>query len=233
MAIRAARGYRTMSYEAACVLVGSIPWDIEASALASLFYWREEALARGLRPAPREIEVRRSELRQRSIDEWALRLEQPSFGVRTVEAVRPVLSQWMARQHGLLTFRLTQVLSGHGCFGGYLCRIARREPSAVCHHCDDCADEDAQHTLEGCPAWAEERAELCAVVGDDLSLPTVVKAIVESETSWNAVQAFAEQVMLSKEAAERERENTTDLAIRRRRTGRRRRAYGLHLQPPQ
>ncbi|XP_053616806.1 uncharacterized protein LOC128678919 [Plodia interpunctella] len=201
--------------------------------LAFLFKWREEALARGHRPAPREIAGRRNELCQRSIQELSHRLGRPSAGRRTVEAIRPVLAQRLAKQHGSLSYRLTQMLSGHGCFGGYLCRIAEREPSAVCHHCDGCADEDAQHTLEDCPAWDEDSAQLRAVVGDDLSLPAVVRQMADSETSWTAVQAFAESVMLRKEAAEREREDTTDLPIRRRRTGRRRRAYALHLLPPQ
>ncbi|XP_053626030.1 uncharacterized protein LOC128683939 [Plodia interpunctella] len=233
MATRAVRGYRTISFEAASVLAGSLPWDLEAKILASLFDWREEASARGDRLAPREIAGRRGELYQRAVEEWSQRLEQPTAGSRTVEALCPVLGQWLARQHGQLTFRLTQILSGHGCFGGYLCRIAGREPSAVCHHCDGCADEDAQHTLEDCPAWDEDRTQLRAVVGDDLSLPAVVRQMADSETSWTAVQAFAESVMLRKEAAEREREDTTDLPIRRRRTGRRRRAYALHLLPPQ
>ncbi|XP_060810131.1 uncharacterized protein LOC132904229 [Amyelois transitella] len=224
--------YLKQQQQAASVLAGSIPWDLEAKTLASLFFWREEAVAQGHRLAPREIAGRRNELCQRSIEEWSQRLEQPTAGRRTVEAVRPVLGQWLARQHGSLTYRLTQMLSGHGCFGGYLCLIGR-EPSAICHHCDGCADEDAQHTLEVCPAWDQDRAELRAVVGDDLSLPAVVRQMVDSERSWTAVQTFAESVMLRKEAAERVREDTSDLPIRRRRTGRRRRAYALHLLPPQ
>lgn len=41
---------------------------------------------------------------------------------------------------------------------------------------------------------------------DDLSLPTVVKAMVDSEASWQAVSAFCEAVLLEKEVAERARE---------------------------
>ena len=76
-----------------------------------------------------------------------------------------------------------EVLTGHGCFGGYLCRIAGREPDARCHHCDDCLDETAQHTLEVCLAWASQRRALRDVIGDDLSLPAVVKAMAGRETS--------------------------------------------------
>ena len=34
MAIRAARGYRTISFEAACVLAGSPPWDLVAESFS-------------------------------------------------------------------------------------------------------------------------------------------------------------------------------------------------------
>ncbi|XP_053616798.1 uncharacterized protein LOC128678912 [Plodia interpunctella] len=103
----------------------------------------------------------------------------------------------------------------------YLCCIADRKLTAVCHHCDGCGHE----TLEDCPAWAEDRVALCAVVGLPpqqsaakgllLSLPIVVHRMVDSGTSWTAVQALAECVILRKEAAERERKDTTDLADRR------------------
>ncbi|KAG6443194.1 hypothetical protein O3G_MSEX002731 [Manduca sexta] len=37
MAVRASRGYRTISYEAACLLARFPPWDLEAKTLASLY----------------------------------------------------------------------------------------------------------------------------------------------------------------------------------------------------
>ncbi|XP_063825300.1 uncharacterized protein LOC135074849 [Ostrinia nubilalis] len=46
-------------------------------------------------------------------------------------AIGPVLDQWLERPHGFLTFRLAQVLTGHGCFGSYLQRIGREESPCV------------------------------------------------------------------------------------------------------
>ena len=60
--------------------------------------------------------------------------------------------------------------------------------------------------------------------GGDLSLPAIVRKMVGSGGSWDAVVSFCEQTMSQKEAVEREREITTDLPLRSRRTGRRRRA---------
>jgi len=100
-----------------------------------------------------------------------------------------------------VTFHLAQVLTGHGCFGDYLCRI-KKEPTTQCHHCT--ADQDsAQHTLEFCPPWAEERRVLVSEVGADLSLGTVMAAMVSRETAWRAVVSFCSKVMLQKEEQER------------------------------
>ncbi|XP_076301788.1 uncharacterized protein LOC143219866 [Lasioglossum baleicum] len=112
-----------------------------------------------------------------------------------------------------LTFRLTQVLSGHGCFGEYLHRMGR-EPTAQCHHCDAEVDT-ARHTLEECRAWAGPRRALCfAVEGWDLSLPVVLVRMIESERSWRAVTSFCEEVMSRKEVAERAREADPNSARR-------------------
>ncbi|XP_072941879.1 uncharacterized protein [Epargyreus clarus] len=89
-----------------------------------------------------------------------------------------------------------------------------------------------RHTLEECPAWDSQRRVLVAAVGPDLLLLAFVKAIVESERSWKKVKSFYEDVILQKEAAEREREKSSKLPIRSRKTGRRRRAPHAHFLPP-
>ncbi|XP_026731847.1 uncharacterized protein LOC113496728 [Trichoplusia ni] len=126
---------------------------------------------------------------------------------------------------------MAQILSGHGCFGNYLLRIARREATPCCHHCND-SEDNAQHTLEVCPAWAIQRQTVVAVVGGDLSLPSVVASMVGSEESWRAVAEFSDEVMALKESAERERELSTTLPIRARRTRAKRRADNALFQPP-
>lgn len=163
--------------------------------------------------------------------QWTQRLEVPTAGHWTITGVRECLAEWVTRQHGSLSFRLTQILSGHGCFGRYLHKVAEREQSSRCHHCE--ADEDtAQHTLQFCPAWEEQRVVLVAEIGADLELPAIVQSMVSSATAWEAVAAFCEQVMQQKEAAERGREeNPLAPPNRRRRTGRRRRLHGL-MEPP-
>jgi hypothetical protein len=231
IAQRAIRGYCTISAEAACLLAGSLPWDLDARTLAALYQWRQEARVRGDLLAPQEIQQRRTDLLQEAVDRWRQRLERPSAGFRTIEAVRPVLHDWVERRSGVLSFHLTQVLTGHGCFGSFLHKILQREPTPECHECGAGVDS-AQHTLAECSAWTEQRARLVAVVGHDLSLPAVVEAMVGGDRSWKAMASFCEDVMAQKEAAEREREiNPASQPMRRKRVGRRRLANDRRLPP--
>ena len=133
-------------------------------------------------------------------------MSQPSAGHATIAAISPLFEEWLERRHGVLTFRLTQVLTGHGSFGRFLCRIGREETPG-CHHCVDRPEDTVEHTVEVCPAWAEHRRVLTeAIGGGDLSRPALVQAMVRSERAWEAVTSFCEAVMLAKEEAERVRE---------------------------
>lgn len=64
-----------------------------------------------------------ADLRARTqVDRWVEYLSTPGlFGFRTVKAMRPCLTKMAARRGRRLTYRLAQVLFGHGCFGEYLC----------------------------------------------------------------------------------------------------------------
>ncbi|KAL0852222.1 hypothetical protein ABMA28_000440 [Loxostege sticticalis] len=209
-----------------------MPWDLHALVLAALYQWRGDQRSQGQRPAPREVEAERARLEQSAVERWRDRLAVSRAGRRTCQALLPVLEEWMRRGHGRLSYRLTQVLTGHGCFGAYLAQIGR-ELTGRCHHCDGREEDTAQHTLESCPAWAREREDLIAVVGGDLSLAAVVARMAGSREAFVAVQTFCESVLLQKEEAERVREASADAPmIRRRRTGRWRGRFALLLPPP-
>ncbi|XP_011135357.2 uncharacterized protein LOC105180776 [Harpegnathos saltator] len=106
---------------------------------------------------------------------WKRMLAHAKYGRRVVEAVQPCLHEWVGRDFGTLTYRLTQVFIGHGCF------------------------------VQDCPAWVEEREVVVRELGRDFSLPTVVRSMLESERNWGIFASFCEAVMLQKEAAEETR----------------------------
>ncbi|XP_045445803.1 uncharacterized protein LOC123653867 [Melitaea cinxia] len=65
------------------------------------------------------------------------------------------------------------VFSGHGCFGKYLHQITRQKATPACHKFG-VPEDTALHTLEVCAAWDSQRRALSAVLGRDLSLPSIV-----------------------------------------------------------
>ncbi|XP_041976465.1 uncharacterized protein LOC121731176 [Aricia agestis] len=203
MATRAVRGYRTISRDAACLLAA--------------------VHEGGSNPLPDAVRRWRAESSERSLDLWAERLEEPLVSVALIEAIRPLFKEWVNRKHGALSFHLTQMLTGHGCFGQYLCQTARRESDTRCHHCLDERDT-AEHTMTTCPSWMEQRTALTAVIGMDLSLPAIIRAMLSSEIAWQAVNDFAQEVITAKEEAERRREQEALDPLRRPRRRRMRRS---------
>ncbi|XP_037298298.1 uncharacterized protein LOC119190437 [Manduca sexta] len=229
----AVKGYQRVSYDLlrGGLLAGFPPWDLEAKTLASLYLWYEMLLARGFRPAPQEVANEKTRLQQFLEAEWEQSLEHFSFGTVTIEAIRPIFAEWLWRQQGSLTFRTTQILSGKDASGstcvesytgtsrryfGAGCRRIRRQPAPGYHHCE-CEEDSALHTLAVCRAWDSLRQNLLTTVGGNLSLTTVVAAMVENEDGWNSVATFCEQVTSAKEAAVRESERSIGLPFRSRR----------------
>jgi len=133
--------------------------------------------------------------------QWTILASRPgAAGGRLRDALLPHLPAWVDRSWDGLMFRVTQLLTGHGCFGSYLLRIGKVQ--SLCPHCG-LEDDTADHTLQSCPTWTEDRAVLIGTLGSDLSLTGVIGAISSSRESWVAFAGFAESVMRRKEDAER------------------------------
>ena len=205
MAIRTIRAYRTVSGEAALTLAGMVPFDQLAKGYAEI-YWgtRDNAGQVSDEARGRAEQLKQQALRCASLN-WKRELVQAGAGNRrVVGAILPNWEQWTESGPATLTYRTTQILTGHGCFGDYLKRIGA-ESTAVCHHCGGDPDS-AQHTLEECPAFSAQRAALTAVIGPVLSPAALIAALLSGGRKMNAVTSFCEEVISFKEAAERQRE---------------------------
>ncbi|XP_043597818.1 uncharacterized protein LOC122574368 [Bombus pyrosoma] len=161
-AIRIVRGYRTISYVSASVLAASFPFELQALAPRRVYQHLRGLGSSGLTPpvAGQVASDVREEARMETWERWHSDLLAED-AVRAHRGVRAVLSNWEAwRDRGglPLTFRMTQVLTGHEAFGKYLLRIQRE----ITDTCDQCQEEQdtAQHALELCPAWADQRRVL-------------------------------------------------------------------------
>lgn len=206
MILRVARTYRTVSRSAAQILAGIPPITLLAEEQRKMYQALCLRKRRGIGTSEKIRLRMRHHFRQKTMDSWQRELatEMARAGGRVLLALQPVLDEWTNRTHGFMTYRMAQIITGHGCFGTFLHRIGKEE-TPRCHHCEATLDT-AQHTLAVCPAWTDEREELWAFVGEDLSLPATIKAILQSEEKWRSFSLFCEIVLEQKEQAERERQ---------------------------
>ncbi|KMQ84438.1 reverse transcriptase [Lasius niger] len=93
----------------------------------------------------------------RMYNEWREFLERPNTpGEWTKMAIVLTLEAWMARDSGSgsMSFHLSQVMTGHGCFANFLRRIGKRMDAT----CDFCGEEDdVFYTIRECPVWDPQR----------------------------------------------------------------------------
>jgi hypothetical protein len=184
-AIRIARGYRTISHASASVLAASPPFELQALALQQVYdHLRDLGSGDGgTQPTncDRPVQDVLREVKRRIWERWRSQLleEDTTRPHRAVRAIFPNWEAWRDRGGVPLTFRMTQVLTGHGVFGEYLLKT-QREVSSICHHCQE--EEDmAQHTLERCPAWEEPRRVLRLIIGDRLAPEAVIEATTRGQ----------------------------------------------------
>ncbi|GAB1860790.1 Reverse transcriptase [Camponotus japonicus] len=204
IAIRVISGYRTVSTDASLLLARIYPSELRAAYFRRVFARVRELKNNGLWNKAEEKDIKKEEeiiLRR----QWRIYLQRDNIsGARVCSAIEPLLDAWLDRCHGELTFRATQIISGHGCFQSYLNRIGKAE-TPTCVFCGEEPDTP-DHTLRHCVEWKDDRDILTSTVGQDLALNTLIREILQSEENWEAFITFAEKVILAKEDDERARE---------------------------
>ncbi|XP_072755720.1 uncharacterized protein [Anoplolepis gracilipes] len=102
LAICVIRRYRTVAFEAACVVAGVLPWILTAGAYSNMYRMRvarrEDPDPDVQRPLPPRVMARlRLQARRRKLAEWEEGLSNVRTGLRAVKAIRPVLIDWVDR----------------------------------------------------------------------------------------------------------------------------------------
>ncbi|XP_018395232.1 PREDICTED: uncharacterized protein LOC108773795 [Cyphomyrmex costatus] len=134
-----------------------------------------------------------------------MEIEEHAPGYRVVGAFAPVLKDWVSRVGCEVTYKITQILTGHGSFAVYLWEIGKLS-SPACGFCDGRDEDDAIHTLEECPQWEEQRRLLGESVEGGITLGNIFGRAMESIDGWKAFSKFCETVIGAKETREREEE---------------------------
>lgn len=164
-ALRVASAFRTVSDDAVCVVAGMPPVDILAM--------EQRLFGRSSR------ENRRTE-RAQTIAEWQTRWNQSQKGHWTFRLI-PSFKKWVNRRHGEVNFYLTQLLTSHGCFRGYLHKY-KIEDTPSCPTCKS-TTEDVEHMFFRCPRFLAERVELREVLGQHPTPENIVDCMLATVDS--------------------------------------------------
>jgi len=208
IAQRVCCAYKTVSCVAACVIAGIISVDILADRLLTMYNKVIRYRSLGQVMDASQKKQFKDKIKKEAIIKCKDRLismesHQPGYKVR--EAITPILEKWMTRGHGSVTFHMTQIITGHGCFNDKILYKINKVDSPICAHCKQSRDTSS-HTLVTCKCWETERQGLTKTFGNDLNLKNIVRKIISDPEHWRVFSAFCTRVLTKKEIAERERE---------------------------
>lgn len=161
-AVRVAKGFHSMSGEAALVLTGMPPLELQARARQAKFKGE---------PTVKDSTMWQSRW-QSGESTWTRNLI-------------PNIQQWLDRSHGELSGAITEVLSGHGHFGSFL-KMTGKSSSDMCETCH--VRESLRHSLMHCPRYDKERTE--AGLQEECDPRKVVRKMLASQRDWDLVEAL-------------------------------------------
>nr|XP_012222696.1 PREDICTED: uncharacterized protein LOC105672376 [Linepithema humile] len=174
--------WTTVSFVAAIILARGVPLELTAQTLTHV-YNQMRNMSREGDLLEHSAKVRLClQAKREAIKEWKKRVttSHNTSGTRVTQATITHLEEWYRMIIGYTTFHITQMMSGHGCFKEYLFKI-KRATSPSCEHCSNGIDT-AQHTLELCPAWDQDRNKLREVLGRGvrLGLPSIIEETIKN-----------------------------------------------------
>jgi len=149
-ALRVARCYRTVSDMAALVLERMPPATLQAAV-------RKRAAE--LKSRGEVLTARQKE--EDTVGQWQAMWDASTKAVWT-KLLIPDLRRWWSQGPREISFHMAQVLTGHGCFQGYLWK-RKRAANPGCVHCPAVFD-DAEHTVFYCPFWEAARLGVSAAL---------------------------------------------------------------------
>lgn len=182
-ALRVICGYRTMSAVAALVLASMPPLDIQVRERAGVSTGQSASAAS-----------------EKTMAEWQAKWDNAECG-RWTHRLIPNIKKWVERGHGELSYHLTQMLSGHGCFNAYLNRFALRDIDT----CAFCSESDtSEHTFFQCWRWERPRQLLSFEIGELLTPDNIVHHMLGEEGKWTKIVNFITTILKAKQLGERQ-----------------------------
>ena len=182
-ALRVVSAFRTVSYDAACVLAGMIP--------IRLLLLEDNECYQG-RLNGRDTSDVREAIRPETLRRWQGEWDGAEYGRWTYQLI-PDVTAWLNRRHGEVDFFLTQLLSGHGFFRKYL----HKRGFASSEQCPECgfAEQTPEHVFFNCTRFEEVRRETFDAAGVRLTADNVVSEMCKDERTWAAICRLAKCTM--------------------------------------
>lgn len=185
MTLRVCSAYRTVSAEAACVIAGIPPIDLQV-----------------IERKQRYTGVNKDAARNNLMLNWQQKWDNGEHG-RWTHRLLPNIQTWLNRPFGEIDYFLTQALSGHGCFHKYL-YDRRRSETFNCPYCGD--EDDVEHTLFLCPNWEEARAIYQSASDRVFNETNMTESLVQNEQSWQWAYRTIRLIIETKERDSRRRQ---------------------------
>ena len=185
-ALRVACAYRTVSYDAACVIAGMVPIQILISERKELYkkFQENEHISKN---------ERKKDARHESMLQWKQQWDISEKGRWTYRLITN-LETWVNRKHGEVDFYMPLFLSGHGCFRSYLYKF-KLDNTPECPTCVNNI-EDAEHVIFNCSRFEILRKELFKDIGMPITVDNIITIILESETKWKIFNKYVTKIML-------------------------------------
>ncbi|KYQ54174.1 hypothetical protein ALC60_13227 [Trachymyrmex zeteki] len=121
---RIACTYKTVAYEATMLLATMIPADILAIKYKNLYLRIKDLRNRGIGISEKAKDILKTQASSHAVASWKRKCERRGgYGRRVREMIALKLEEWYQRKVGRVTFHMTQIISGHGCFSSYLYKI--------------------------------------------------------------------------------------------------------------
>lgn len=177
MALRICCGFRTMSTDAALVLAGLLPIDIQIRRRCQQYGNCKDA----------DIEEGKFD-----VVEWQQRWENLTDKAEWTKHLIPDIEKWTKRKHGEIDYYLTQMLSGHGWFNGYRKRFHLHEDDQ-CSRCQ--VLEDADHVFFRCEKWRIFTEPVSNKVGTTLTAENCIQFMLKGEENWKMVATMARHIV--------------------------------------
>lgn len=176
--LRVACCYRTTSYEAAAVVSSMPPLDLLAEERRSIF-----------------IGTDKGEVRKLLVINWQQKWDSSEKGRWKHRLIKDV-GAWYQRNHGEVSFHVSQVLTGHGCFGNYLYKYCNLD-TGVCAQCGATPDS-LEHAVFKYDAWHQWRNEAGVYLEvEQITADNIVGIMLRSKASWKRVSSLLARIMIT------------------------------------